>query len=187
MDSTAATQVLCLQKKSRSELLTVRKFTLTEEICTNFLFSRTEPPKRWETVEFSNSKRDLIWRSFVLQREVLAKDTTRRNVSVCSCPSLNRLHVWVRFVSVNEGMNLCRCVFLSVALYHWSQRVSQNVVIFLWWQFYNQYDGPISKSKVPSLFTFTVCFAADFHAPGRKWNLHLLTKRYQASLVKQYT
>lgn len=50
---------------------------------------------RWDTVDFSNSKRDQIWRYCVLWGEVLAKDTTRWNVGVCSCLSLNRLNVWV--------------------------------------------------------------------------------------------
>lgn len=80
-----------------------------------------------------------MWR-----RGLWAEDTTRRHVRG-ACLDLS---VWMkRWIYVN--------VLLSVALYHWSQRVSQNVIIFLWWQFFR---NNMMGSKVPSSLQSAVCW-----------------------------
>lgn len=166
-------------KRSSSELITVRKFTSTERFALIFCFVIQNLWNGWETEDFSNSKGFQIWRYCILLGEVLAKDTTRWNVSVCSGLSLCRLNVWVWLGLLlwmrNEFVLVC---VLSVALYHWSQRVSQNVIIFLWWRFYNQYDGPIiiPLSRRCLLCSHLLYVASRLSCPWRKRNSYLCNK-----------
>lgn len=177
-------------KRSSSELLTVRKFTSTERFALIFCFVIQNLWNGWETEDFSNSKGFQIWRYCILLGEVLAKDTTRWNVSVCSGLSLCRLNVWV-WLGLLLWMEEWICVgvcFVCGTLSLIPKGVTKcnyfpmmTVLQPIWWAHNNTI-----KSKVPSLFTFAVCCEQTFMPLEKTKLIPFVTKQYQASLAKQY-
>lgn len=167
----------CKHCVSKKDLSSSQKIHL--EICTNLPFCHTRLWNRWETVDFSNSKQIQIWRCCVRRGEVLAKDTTRLNVSVWSCLSLNGLNVWLglRCVWMREWV---WCVNVSGTLLLIPKGVTKcNYFLMMTVLQPVRWAHKIIPVSLRCLLCSHLMYVASrLSAPWRKWNSHLLTKSF---------